>query len=453
VKSTLISVLTPYRRHTPACPHRAKGRDWLKCDCPLWARGTVDGRKVYRSLKTRNLKKALRAVAEIEENGTKRDIPLREALAEWIRTKRFLSEGCLRKYHKVERLFADFLIRHEGVERVSEITAEAIDRYGAWRGLSALSWSKELQTVRSFLGYCVDRDWRRSNPASRVKPPHAPKPLRPPEPYTAEEIAAILAACGQFGRHPYERLRARALILLLRYTALRIGDALQLSRDKIRGGYLEIRTEKNGEPVRLPVPAELAAALDALPLPKGAPPDCPYYFWNGAGSVRALKNDGHRMLDAVFKASRVRDAHSHRFRHTLATEMLAHGATYEDVAAVLGNSPAIVRKHYARWSRGRELRLAYFLRRVHGEASACKSSAEAPPAGLSRRKQRRSNGAERGTRTPKGLLPLAPQASASASSATSAFRRGPEAPPQAGARTERARRGRAKLPAAFFGLL
>lgn len=42
--------------------------------------------------------------------------------------------------------------------------------------------------------------------------------------------------------------------------------------------------------------------------------------------------------------------------------MLAHGATYEDVAAELGNSPAIVRKHYARWSRGRELRLAYFHR-------------------------------------------------------------------------------------------
>ena len=31
------------------------------------------------------------------------------------------------------------------------------------------------------------------------------------------------------------------------------------------------------------------------------------------------------------------------------------------------------------------------------------------------------SGAERGTRTPKGLLPLAPQASASASSATSAL--------------------------------
>ena len=415
-----MAVLIPYRRHATSCPHHAKGREWLRCDCPLWARGTLDGRRVYRSLKTRSLKKALRLVAELEDAGETWTAPLDDALGEWIRSKRFLSEGCLRKYRKVERLFAEFLTGYEGVSKVRDITPETVDRYGAWRALSALSWSKELQTVRSFLGYCVDRNWCRFNAARRVKPPHAPKPRRPPQPYTPEEIAAILTACEEFGRHPYERLRARALILLLRFTALRIGDALQLSRDKIRDGYLEIRTEKNGEPVRLPVPQELVSALDALPLPRGASVGCRCYFWNGAGSIRALKNTGHRMLDAVFRRSGVRDAHSHRFRHTLATEMLAHGATYEDVAAVLGNSPAIVRKHYARWSRGRELRLAYFLEKVHGEPAWCKNGAEARPYGLSHTKERGTIGAERGTRTPKRFLSLAPQASASASSATSA---------------------------------
>ena len=88
-------MLTPYRRHAPTCRYREKGRDWLKCDCPLWARGTVEGRSVYRSLKTRSLQKALRIVADLEENGEQRDVPLEEALAEWMRTKRFLSEGCL----------------------------------------------------------------------------------------------------------------------------------------------------------------------------------------------------------------------------------------------------------------------------------------------------------------------------------------------------------------------
>jgi integrase len=190
--------------------------------------------------------------------------------------------------------------------------------------------------------------------------------LRAPEPYTPEEVAAILQACDEFGRQPYERLRARALILLLRYTALRIGDALQLRRDQVRDGRLEIRAEKNGEPVRLPVPPRLAKALDAVPLPRGAPPGCPYYFWNGVGSVRALKNDGHRMLDAVFRKSGVRDAHSHRFRHTLATEILSKGGSEQDVADVLGISPAIVRKHYAKWSQARQERISQIMQAVHG---------------------------------------------------------------------------------------
>jgi predicted transcriptional regulator len=54
----------------------------------------------------------------------------------------------------------------------------------------------------------------------------------------------------------------------------------------------------------------------------------------------------------VFAKSEVSRAHAHRFRYTLATELLEQGWTYEDVAEVLGNSAAIVKKHYAKWSRG-----------------------------------------------------------------------------------------------------
>jgi site-specific recombinase XerD len=62
-----------------------------------------------------------------------------------------------------------------------------------------------------------------------------------------------------------------------------------------------------------------------------------------------------RTLSAVFVKSEVQGAHAHRFRHTLATELLGQGSTSEDVADMLGNSAAIVRKHYAEWSKGRLL--------------------------------------------------------------------------------------------------
>ncbi len=56
----------------------------------------------------------------------------------------------------------------------------------------------------------------------------------------------------------------------------------------------------------------------------------------------------------MFKKSKVKDAHAHRFRHTLATRLLEQDASFELVADVLGNSPAVVRKHYGKWSKARQ---------------------------------------------------------------------------------------------------
>ena len=97
--------------------------------------------------------------------------------------------------------------------------------------------------------------------------------------------------------------------------------------------------------------------LDAVPLPRNAAQDCPYYFWNSITSRRAVVGIAERTLSAVFKKSGVKNAHSHRFRHTLATRLLEQGATFELVADILGNSPAIVRKHYAKWSPARQKRI------------------------------------------------------------------------------------------------
>ena len=62
-------------------------------------------------------------------------------------------------------------------------------------------------------------------------------------------------------------------------------------------------------------------------------------------------------MAAVFKKSGVNNAGTHRFRHTLATRLLATGAAFEEIADILGNTPEIVRKHYAKWSKGRQDRI------------------------------------------------------------------------------------------------
>ena len=128
-----------------------------------------------------------------------------------------------------------------------------------------------------------------------------------------------------------------------------------------------LRTEKSGKPVFLPIPGDLKAALDALPVPRGVGENPKHFFWNGMTSERAMKGIAERTLAALFRKSAVPHAHAHRFRHTLATELLGRGASFEDVADILGNSPDIVRRHYAKWSPARQARIDALMEKVHGE--------------------------------------------------------------------------------------
>ena len=145
----------------------------------------------------------------------------------------------------------------------------------------------------------------------------------------------------------------------------RISDVATLERDRVRDGQMLLHTQKTGGTVYLPVPQELQQALDAVPVPRGtAAGEARYFFWNGVASRRAVVGIAERCLAAVFKRAGVPGAHAHRFRHTLATDILAMGGTEQDVADILGISPAIVRKHYAKWSQARQWRITTLMQAV-----------------------------------------------------------------------------------------
>jgi len=301
----------------------------------------------------------MKRMAELE-TPTKR-IEIGEAIELYLRSKSGLEPGTLRNYRRTLHLFHEISLAC-GLKYIDQAGVETVDAFREKRStLSPLSWSKELQILRGFFHFAVDRDWLLKNPAKLVAQPRNLKPA-PKEPYTQEEIIRILAACDSFGRNSYERLRARAMVLLLRYTALRISDVALLERARIRNGRIHVRTQKRGEPVLLDVAPELAKALDSLPEPKGG--NGRFFFWSGNGDKRAAIRGATRTLATVFERSGVLNAHPHRFRHTLATEMLECGGSEEDVAVVLGNSAAIVRKHYGLFSVKRQERIQNLLQTV-----------------------------------------------------------------------------------------
>jgi site-specific recombinase XerD len=365
-------MLTLYRRHLtgtnakggPLCAHADKGRAYTKCSCPIWADGDVEGRgHVRQSLKTRDWQRAIRKLAALEDPNAAQCKAITEATAAFeehyhdrapaTRSKLAVTMRELRTYCK-----------DAGLSDLSEITLEHLDAFRTSRKLGPLATLRELGRLRYFFKFCLKRKWITDNPAADSE---APRNIRPPEvvPYEAAEVAKMLAAADGIGKAGYERLRARALILVLRYTGLRITDAITLERGRINDGQLLLHTQKTGGMVFLPIPTELQAALDSLPCPRGTVGQPRYFFWNGIMSKRATKGTAERTLAAVFKASKVAGAHAHRFRHTLATDILVKGGTEQDVADILGISPAIVRKHYAKWSQARQRRITDLMRAVY----------------------------------------------------------------------------------------
>ena len=314
-----------------------------------------------QSLKTRDMARARKRAVALEDPESPKYKPVDDAVQAFEAqcVSDGLRDSTLRKYRNTLTQLKTFATE-QGLADVQEITPDHLNAYRAGRGLSLIASAKELELLRQFFKFCLVRRWIRDNPTAVIKGPRNIQ-ANEVEPYTLAELDSITAACSSFGRTEYERLRARAMILTLRYSALRIGDVAMLARDRITKDEnrwrVFLRTEKNGKPVFLPIPDELRLALNAVPAPRGAAADCRYYFWNGITSERAVKGIAERTLAAVFKKSQVSRAHAHRFRHTLATELLGAGASFEEVADVLGNSPAIVRKHYGKWSAARQNRI------------------------------------------------------------------------------------------------
>lgn len=259
-----------------------------------------------------------------------------------------IEDSTLKRYARALNPLGKFL-GLANVRYVDEITLDHLDNYRSFRAVAATTLRTEIQTLRQFFEFCLDREWVTRNVAKKFRPPREAKG-RPREPYTFEEIIKIRQACETFGRGRYERDRALLMILLQRYYGFRVSDVATMRRDRATKDQIFIRALKNGAQVWLPMVEEVWEAMQRLPLPRGAGADCPYLFWNGNGSKVRHINDVGRTLQAVFRASGVENAISHRFRHTLATEILAKGGTLEDAANVLGDEPATIRKHYAKYS-------------------------------------------------------------------------------------------------------
>jgi site-specific recombinase XerD len=245
-----------------------------------------------------------------------------------------------------------------GIKYVSQLTAESVAKFRSGWTDSPISATKKLERLRSFFRFCAGMKWVEENPADALKAPKVkPKPTLP---FAAEEFGNILAAVERYPtRNAFghdNRARLGAFVLLLRYSGLRIRDAVCLRRDRIKDGKLMVYTQKTGQPVYVPLPPVVVESLD-----KSGDAELP--FWSGNGNPKSAVADWQRSLRRLFTLAGVDNGHAHRFRDTFAVSLLEKGVPLETVAILLGNTIKIAEKHYAPWVRSRQIALEDAVRR------------------------------------------------------------------------------------------
>ena len=177
-------------------------------------------------------------------------------------------------------------------------------------------------------------------------------------PWTAAEEAIVERLLGNVSALTIaKRLKRSETSVVLKIKRMGLSRRVRngyTMRDLVRDGSVMLFTKKTGGHILLPIPKEVQKTLECLPLPDSAKYDTGYFFWGGKSDPQTLVTDVSRALKSVFDKSGVKNAHSHRFRHTLATEILGKGGTMGQVADILGISESVARKHYAKWSLERQ---------------------------------------------------------------------------------------------------
>ncbi|MEO9823200.1 MAG: tyrosine-type recombinase/integrase [Paracoccaceae bacterium] len=189
-----------------------------------------------------------------------------------------------------------------------------------------------LRVLRILMEHCVDLGWRESNPARGVSEIKTIKRER--EPWPRELLDAYRATCEL-------KTRERLVMELCVGTGQRIGDILEMRWSDIQEGGFIVRQNKTGKELWVPILPELQTALDA------ASRHSVYILTNELGTNRWSYRGASASVRRVRDRIGALDYDIHSWRYNAACELVEAGCSDDLVAAITGQSPAMV-LHYTK---------------------------------------------------------------------------------------------------------
>lgn len=279
-----------------------------------------------------------------------------------------IADATLRKYRtfiKQLRGYCD----DRGYGFIDQLTIGDMDHfYAGWKdGLR--SKGKKLDKLKSFVKFCLKRKWLSENIVEDLEAPPGSSFAANKSPFSDEEIYRILTACDIFGApvpkslgmRPWGGEDAKDFILLSMYTGLRISDICLFDVSKrLRSNEVYLRQHKTKKDLFTWIPDWLVARLQSRQHFHGN-----LIFLPGRSTnLHTVTEQWRRRLKKIFQIAGPFEErpHPHRFRATFARVLLQKGVPPADVAELIGDTEAVLLKHYARFVPERQARLTRILR-------------------------------------------------------------------------------------------
>ena len=234
--------------------------------------------------------------------------------------------GTLKQYEMEIRRMLDFIRKN-----IEDVTAMDLRYYFAVRrrhGLSLASMQSRIHYLNSFWSFLQNEGVVQINPVAQIGNVLAEKRIK--KPFTPEELEKLRAAC--------HTLRDRALIEFLYSTGVRVSEAVSIDRADVDfaknqltvfGKGAKERTVYITDVARYHLQKYLAERTDT----------CPALFACQGRRRRRISVVGVQyMLRQLGKAAGVSRVHPHRFRRTMATDLLSRGMRIESVKELLGHT-------------------------------------------------------------------------------------------------------------------
>jgi len=189
-----------------------------------------------------------------------------------------------------------------------------------------------LRVLRVLMEHCVDLGWRETNPVKGVPEVKTEKREREPWPRDLLEFYRSKCPLGT---------RERLVMELCVGTGQRIGDVLEMRWSDIQDGAFVIRQNKTGKELWVPILPELQTALAA------ASRHSLFILTNERGTNRWSYRGASHAVRSVRATIGALNYDIHSWRYNAACELVEAGCSDDLVAAVTGQSPAMV-LHYTK---------------------------------------------------------------------------------------------------------